>query len=54
MALSFVKMQALGNDFLIIDDRGKPPGLEARLSPERARSLCENEVALPATPRAET
>jgi diaminopimelate epimerase len=45
-ALSFVKLQALGNDFVLIDDREKPPHALTHLDPERARALCDRRLGV--------
>ncbi len=46
MALPFLKMHGLGNDFVLIDDLGKPPALEAKLTPELVRRICDRRFGV--------
>lgn len=41
MAIPFVKMHGLGNDFVLIDDLGKPQALCQAIDPEFARRICD-------------
>jgi diaminopimelate epimerase len=46
MTIPFVKMQGLGNDFVVIDDLGKPPGFQQKLTPELARAICDRRFGV--------
>lgn len=42
----FTKMHGLGNDFIVIDDLGKPKGSHAPLTPELARQACDRRLGI--------
>lgn len=46
MAIPFVKMQGLGNDFVVIDDLGKPKALCHKITPELARRICDRRLGV--------
>lgn len=46
MSIPFIKMHGLGNDFVLIDDLGKPAGLCHPLSSERARAICDRRLGV--------
>jgi diaminopimelate epimerase len=46
MGIPFLKMQGLGNDFVVIDDLGKPEGLRQRIPPELAREICDRRFGV--------
>lgn len=46
MSLPFLKMQALGNDFVVIDDLGKSPALFRTLTEERVRKICDRRLGV--------
>src|SRR6516162_283348 len=46
MSIPFIKMQGLGNDFVVIDDWGKPPGLCRKITPELARVLLDRHFGV--------
>jgi diaminopimelate epimerase len=46
MAIPFIKMHGLGNDFVLIDDLGKPAGLCHPLNAELARAMCDRRLGI--------
>lgn len=46
MSIPFIKMHGLGNDFVLIDDLGKPQGLCQPLKPELARQICDRRLGV--------
>ena len=46
MSIPFLKMHGLGNDFVVIDDLGKPEGLCQRLDDELAREICDRRFGV--------
>ncbi len=46
MSLPFLKMQALGNDFIVVDDLGKSSALFKSLTDERAKKICDRRLGI--------
>ena len=46
MSIPFVKMQGLGNDFVVIDDLGKPWGFCQKIGAEQARAICDRRYGI--------
>jgi diaminopimelate epimerase len=46
MSIPFVKMQGLGNDFVVIDDLGKPQAMCHRLNAELAQAICDRRFGI--------
>src|SRR4051812_31858128 len=46
MGIPFLKMQGLGNDFVVIDDLGKPQALCQRLDARLAREICDRRFGV--------
>src|SRR5689334_12188592 len=46
MAIPFVKMHGLGNDFVLIDDLDKPKALCQSVDPELARRICDRRFGV--------
>ncbi len=46
MKITFTKLQGLGNDFVLIDDLEKPPGLVHHFSPEQIRLICDRHFGV--------
>jgi diaminopimelate epimerase len=46
MAVSFTKMHGLGNDFVVIDDLGKPESQWQPVTPELARRMCDRRLGV--------
>ncbi|MGK5083405.1 diaminopimelate epimerase [Bdellovibrionota bacterium FG-1] len=46
MSIPFVKMQGLGNDFVLIDDVGKPWGFCQKIDAELARAICDRRYGI--------
>ena len=46
MTISFARMHGCGNDFVVIDDLGKPEGLQYPITPELARKLLDRRFGI--------
>lgn len=46
MAIPFLKMHGLGNDFVVIDDLGKPKALCQRIDAWAAREICDRRFGV--------
>ncbi len=46
MALPFIKMQGIGNDFILIDDLGKPAALMSPITKELAQKICDRRFGV--------
>jgi diaminopimelate epimerase len=44
--IPFIKMQGLGNDFVVIDDLGRPPGLAHAVDAGLARRICDRRFGV--------
>lgn len=46
MAIPFIKMHGLGNDFIVVDDLGKPQALCQPITAEVARRMCDRHFGV--------